>query len=118
LRWCIHVSSIGRLGDEAKTAYFGTDLPVQLGYFERLLAKNKEGKGYFVGDNFTIVGSWIPMFVVTILASEEVTSGFYSDFGMTSSVLEQADAKVWSVLDGHTSMDSTVLDKYPLLKGV
>jgi len=72
---------IDKLGDEAKTAYFGTDLPVQLGYFERLLAKNKEGKGYFVGDNFTI-----------------------------------ADAKVWSVLDGHTSMDSTVLDKYPLLK--
>jgi len=52
---------MGRLGDEAKTAYFGTYLPVQLGYFESLLSKN-EGKGYFVGDDFTIVGSCCVVF--------------------------------------------------------
>jgi len=46
-----------RLSEEAKAAYFGTYLPQQLGYIERLLEKNNEGKGYFVGDDFTIVRS-------------------------------------------------------------
>ena len=108
---------MGRLGDEAKTAYFGTYLPIQLGYFESLLSKN-EGKGYFVGDDFTIVGSCCvvsmetSVFAVALLAAPRLP--LYS----TWCGLEQADAKVWSLFDSHTSLESTVLDNFPLLKGV